>query len=44
MTVAIDGAKETAVHDGVTYYFCGAHCHHRFVAEPERFVGSETHR
>jgi xanthine dehydrogenase accessory factor len=44
MTVAIEGAEHVSVHEGVTYYFCGAHCRHRFEAEPERFVGSETHR
>jgi xanthine dehydrogenase accessory factor len=44
MTVAIEGAQHRSVHEGVTYYFCGAHCRHRFEAEPERFVGSETHR
>ena len=44
MTVAVEGAEHVSVHEGVTYYFCGAHCRHRFEAEPERFVGSETHR
>ena len=38
MTVAIEGAKEVAVHDGVTYYFCGAHCRHRFEADPARYL------
>jgi xanthine dehydrogenase accessory factor len=33
MTVAVAAAKETAVRDGVTYYFCGAHCRKRFEAE-----------
>jgi xanthine dehydrogenase accessory factor len=33
MTVAVASAKETAVRDGVTYYFCGAHCRKRFGAE-----------
>jgi xanthine dehydrogenase accessory factor len=42
MTVAIDGGKETAVHDGVTYYFCGGHCRKRFEADPASFVGVET--
>ena len=42
MTVAVEGAKEVAVHDGVTYYFCGAHCRHRFEADPAQFVGIET--
>jgi xanthine dehydrogenase accessory factor len=42
MTVAIEGAKETAVYEGVTYYFCGAHCRRRFEADPAQFVGIET--
>jgi xanthine dehydrogenase accessory factor len=42
MTVAIDAAQETAVHDGVTYYFCGGHCRKRFEADPAGFVGVET--
>ena len=42
MTVAIEGAKETAVHDGVTYYFCGGHCRKRFEADPAGFLGVET--
>jgi xanthine dehydrogenase accessory factor len=36
MTVAVASAKETAVRDGVTYYFCGAHCRKRFEAETAR--------
>jgi xanthine dehydrogenase accessory factor len=32
MTVAIAMAKETAVRDGVTYYFCSAHCRRQFEA------------
>jgi xanthine dehydrogenase accessory factor len=32
MTVAVAAAKETLVHDGVTYYFCGAHCRKKFEA------------
>jgi len=32
MTVAVVGAKETLVVDGVTYYFCGAHCRKKFEA------------
>jgi xanthine dehydrogenase accessory factor len=33
MTVAVATAKETAVRDGITYYFCSAHCRKRFEAE-----------
>jgi len=32
MTVAITAAKETATRDGVTYYFCSAHCRKKFEA------------
>jgi xanthine dehydrogenase accessory factor len=32
MSVAIATATETAVRDGVTYYFCGAHCRKKFEA------------
>jgi xanthine dehydrogenase accessory factor len=32
MTVVAAAAKETAVRDGITYYFCGPHCRKRFEA------------
>ena len=32
MTVAVAAARETAVREGVTYYFCGPHCRKRFEA------------
>jgi xanthine dehydrogenase accessory factor len=32
MTVAVAAAKETAVRDGITYYFCSSHCRKRFDA------------
>ena len=38
MEVVVDTARETAVHDGETYYFCGAGCRSRFEADPERYV------
>jgi xanthine dehydrogenase accessory factor len=38
MTVAIAGARETAVHEGRTYYFCGAGCRARFEADPARYL------
>jgi xanthine dehydrogenase accessory factor len=38
MTVAIAGARETSVHDGRTYYFCGAGCRARFEADPARYL------
>jgi xanthine dehydrogenase accessory factor len=31
MTVAVATAKERIEHDGVTYYFCSAHCRRKFV-------------
>ena len=34
MTVAVVAAKETAVRDGITYYFCGPHCRMRFESAP----------
>jgi YHS domain-containing protein len=34
MTVAVALAKETAVRDGVTYYFCSTHCRKQFEAAP----------
>jgi xanthine dehydrogenase accessory factor len=33
MTVAVEGAREVAVRDGVTYVFCSAHCRAQFEAE-----------
>jgi xanthine dehydrogenase accessory factor len=36
MTVAVAAATETAVRDGITYYFCSAHCRKRFEAETAR--------
>ena len=38
MTVAIAGARETFVHDGRTYYFCGPGCRSRFEADPARYL------
>ena len=38
MEVAVDGAKETAVHEGLTYYFCASGCRSRFEAEPTQYV------
>ena len=40
MTVSIAGARETAVHDGRTYYFCGASCRTRFEADPARYLAT----
>ena len=38
MTVALGESTETAVHDGVEYAFCGAHCRHRFESDPAGFA------
>jgi xanthine dehydrogenase accessory factor len=38
MTVAVDGAAATAVHDGVTYYFCCPGCRGLFVRYPGRYL------
>ncbi|HZO49888.1 MAG TPA: XdhC family protein [Gaiellaceae bacterium] len=40
MTVPIEGAVETAVHAGETYYFCNPHCRARFEADPARYAGA----
>jgi xanthine dehydrogenase accessory factor len=32
MTLAVGAAKETAVRDGITYYFCSSHCRKQFEA------------
>jgi len=42
MTVAVEGARELAVHEGVTYYFCAAGCRRRFEEEPARHLGVEA--
>jgi Cu+-exporting ATPase len=42
MEVAVAAAKETAVHEGRTYVFCGPGCRSRFEAEPSRYLGVET--
>ena len=38
MTVAVDGAPETTVHEGIAYYFCHAGCRQRFEADPARYL------
>src|SRR5216683_4881595 len=38
MKVNIAGAKNMAVHDGRTYYFCSARCLGKFTAEPLRYL------
>ncbi|MBB3228716.1 Cu+-exporting ATPase [Luteibacter sp. Sphag1AF] len=38
MTVDPATAKYSAEHHGTTYYFCGARCKDRFVADPQSFL------
>ena len=38
MKVKIEGAKNTTVHDGTTYYFCNPKCLAKFTAEPLRYL------
>jgi xanthine dehydrogenase accessory factor len=37
MTVAVQGARHIAVVDGRSWYFCGAGCRERFLADPARW-------
>jgi xanthine dehydrogenase accessory factor len=39
MTVS-EGSAEHASHEGVTYWFCGAHCRRRFEEDPARYVSA----
>ncbi len=38
MKVKIDGAKNTVVHEGQTYYFCNPKCLQKFTADPVRYL------
>ncbi|KAF0104149.1 MAG: Cu2+-exporting ATPase [Rhodospirillaceae bacterium] len=38
MKVKIDGAKNTTVHEGQTYYFCNPKCLQKFTADPVRYL------
>ena len=38
MQVVIEGAAETAEHDGTTYHFCGRGCRLDFEEDPERYL------
>jgi Cu+-exporting ATPase len=42
MEVATGAAKETAVHEGQTFFFCASGCRSRFEAEPARYLTVET--
>ena len=41
MKVKIDGAKNTTVHEGQTYYFCNPKCLQKFTADPARYLKPE---
>jgi xanthine dehydrogenase accessory factor len=38
MTVAVQAAKATTLHEGTVYHFCSPDCRARFVAEPSRYL------
>jgi Cu+-exporting ATPase len=38
MKVAVAGAKNTAIHDGRTYYFCSPRCLAKFTAQPDSYL------
>lgn len=38
MTVKIEGARHTHVHDGTTHYFCNPRCRERFIADPAHYL------
>jgi len=42
MTVEITTAKHTLVHQGVTFYFCGAHCRQAFERDPAQYATADT--
>ncbi|OGI52288.1 MAG: copper-translocating P-type ATPase [Candidatus Muproteobacteria bacterium RIFCSPHIGHO2_02_FULL_65_16] len=42
MTVEPDGAAAKTEHEGRAYYFCSAHCHDKFVADPAIYAAGEA--
>ncbi len=44
MKVKIEGAKNTTVHEGQTYYFCNPKCLQKFTADPVRYLEPEEAR
>ena len=42
MEVAVGAAKETAVHEGQTFYFCASGCRSRFEANAAKYLPLET--
>jgi len=41
MKVKIEGARNTTVHEGQTYYFCNPKCLQKFTADPARYLKPE---
>jgi YHS domain-containing protein/uncharacterized membrane protein YraQ (UPF0718 family) len=44
MTVPVEGAQHTAVHEGTTYSFCGPGCREHFAADPAAVLRGAGHR
>ncbi len=44
MAVESQGTEHRLEYDGQSYYFCSAHCLHRFQAEPEKYHGQNLGR
>lgn len=42
MTVAVEGAPATAVHEGITYFCCCPGCRTRFETDPARYLTAAT--
>ena len=42
MTVDADATQHRAEYQGQTYYFCSAGCRTKFIADPQRYLGSEA--
>jgi xanthine dehydrogenase accessory factor len=40
MTVTVEGAKATALHEGTAFYFCSPDCRARFVQEPAAYLAA----
>ena len=38
MTVTVEGAENSAEHDGAQHYFCSARCQQKFLADPEMYL------
>ncbi len=38
MTVMVEAAAASTIYEGTRYYFCSAHCAHKFAADPSQYV------